>query len=285
MTFGHNSVTYDVVLPDRHIIVRTNENADVFASTEQNITLLSDLGLPLPHVLFSDRTKTQYPSAYMILEKIPGRDLRYEIGDMTEAQMTRLAEQIVGFQRTVGNLPAGNGFGFTAIGATGPFSTWQELFEAELESVLNYRENNDLGFWAERVRQIVPRFYPHFEQVSPICFLDDITVKNVIVENGELRGLIDFDVVCYGDPLFMVALTATGIIADVGERELFYVEELCRLWELTPLQRHVVDLYAAMFAIEFLRRDEDSQAQDWGQRTIAAIERWVTGLERERPNM
>ena len=43
---------------------------------------------------------------------------------------------------------------------------------------------------------------------------------------GELQGMVDFDVVCYGDPLYMVGLTATAIVIDVGTRELFYVEEL-----------------------------------------------------------
>jgi hypothetical protein len=47
----------------------------------------------------------------MLLEKIPGRDLRYELPTMSAAQMTHLAEQIVGFQRVVATLPPGNGFG------------------------------------------------------------------------------------------------------------------------------------------------------------------------------
>ena len=56
MTFGHNSVVYDVRLPNRHVIVRTNKNAHVFAKTEHNLTILAHIGLPVPQVLASDVT-------------------------------------------------------------------------------------------------------------------------------------------------------------------------------------------------------------------------------------
>ncbi|MBC8138116.1 MAG: aminoglycoside phosphotransferase family protein [Fibrella sp.] len=279
MTFGHNSVTYSVALPDREVIVRTNENAAVFADTERNMSILARLGLPVPRVLFSDLTKTTCRSAYLILDKIPGRDLRYELSGMTAMQMTRLAAQIVGFQRTVATLPPGNSFGYVSIGSRGRFATWRELFENELRVAIDCRDDPELAPWTERIRVLLPFFYPYFAQVSPTCFLDDITVKNVIVEDGELRGLIDFDVVCYGDPLFNVGLTAAGVIADVGEHRLVYVEELCRLWGLKPLQYQVVRLYSALFAIAFLLRSEYRAADGWSRRAIAAVKRWVTELE------
>ena len=80
MTFGHSSVSYDVVLAERSLIVRTNTDPSVFAKTSANLITLRKLGLPVPKVLTSDLTQASCPSAYMILEKIPGRDLRDELG-------------------------------------------------------------------------------------------------------------------------------------------------------------------------------------------------------------
>lgn len=48
-------------------------------------------------------------------------------------------------------------------------------------------------------------------------------------QNGELQGQVDFDCGCCGDPLSWLALTAVGIVSDLGTRELFEVEELKRL--------------------------------------------------------
>ena len=71
-------------------------------------------------------------------------------------------------------------------------------------------------------------------------------------------------------------LTATGVISDVGRRGLFYVDELCRCWNLTAQQRQVMALYAALFATDFVRRIGRDQPDEWLDRMRGAIERWTT---------
>lgn len=279
MTFGHNSVTFDVTLPDRNIIVRTNARPTVFAHTERNLAILGDLGLPVPRVLAADHTATRYPFAYMILPKIPGRDLRYELPTMTAAQMTRLAEQIVGFQHRAATLPEGEAFGWAAIGERGRFASWWDLIQDELADRRARAGDSSLADLVAHLGRAIERCAPALRAVRPVCFLDDVTVKNVIVEQGELRGLIDFDVVCYGDPLFQVALTATGIVSDVGLGALFYVEELCRLWPLTAEQRRLVWLYAAIFGMEFLQRMGDDETLEWEARMRGTVEQWLALVE------
>ncbi len=255
--FGHNSVTYEATLPGRSVIVRMNADASVFAATERNIAVLRGLGLPVPVVLASDLSKTRYPFAYLLLEKIPGRDLRYELAGMTPVQMTRLAEQIVGYQRRALTLPLGTGYGYVGIGETGPYASWRELVRSEGEPVQ------------------VSRFEAYLRQVPPACFLDDITVKNVIIQDGELQGLIDFDCVCYGDPLYWLALTAVGVVSDVGAPGQFYVSELKRLWGLTPPQESVLAFYCALMAQDFVRGMADQETPEWNKRMQEATGKWL----------
>jgi aminoglycoside phosphotransferase (APT) family kinase protein len=273
-TFGHNSVTYEVLLPERSVIVRMNREARVFATTANNLAVLAGLGLPTPTVLAVDTTLRRVPFAYMILEKIPGRDLRYELGTMRSEQMTRLAEQIVGFQRQVGQLPQGRGYGYVGIRETGPYASWWDVPDHRIEE-RDATGNDNLDRLRDRIRIQRERFAPYLRSTPPTCFLDDITVKNVIVRDGELQGLVDFDCVCYGDPLFWLALTATGIVSDVGTRELFYFEELKRLWGLTPVQESMLALYAAGCALDFLHRFSASETPQWRARMEAAIEQWL----------
>lgn len=256
-SFGHNSVTYEAVLPGRSVMVRMNADASVFAATERNIAVLKELGLPVPVVLASNLSQTRYLFSYIILDKIPGRDLRYELAGMTGTQMTRLAEQIVGYQRRVLTLPLGTGYGYVGIGETGPYSSWLELVRSEVEPVP------------------VSRFESYFQQVRPVCFLDDITVKNVIVQNGELQGLIDFDCVCYGDPLYWLALTAVGVVSDVGAAGQFYGEELKRLWGLTPQQEQVLAFYCALMAQGFVRGMAAQETPEWNRRMQNATDQWL----------
>jgi len=254
MAFGHNSTIYDVALPNRNIIVRMNIDTNVFAKTEHNLTILAHLNLPVPRVLATDLTKKHYPFAYMLLEKISGRDLRYELDTMTSTQMTRVAEQIVFFQHQVATLPIGKGFGYVPIGEQGPFSSWLDLVQFEMNRAVNVTYIPVLAEWKVRLDHLLGKYKSYLEQVRPMCFLDDVTTKNVIVLDGELQGLIDFDCVCYGDPLWTIGLTKTAVVSDVGTKSLFYIEELCRIGQLTIEQRRIVDLYAAIHALDFVRR-------------------------------
>lgn len=275
MTFGHNSITYDVTLPDRNVIVRTNQSALVFARTEHNLRILARLGLPVPHVIAADFSLAKVPFAYMILEKIPGRDLRYELAAMTHGQMTRLAEQIVSFQRSVETLPLGTGYGYVAIGEQGPHASWWDLVRPA-EAALDRQEAPGATDQLEtRVRQQMEQFEPYFREVPPTCFLDDITVKNVIVQNGVLQGLVDFDCVCYGDPLYWMALTATGVVCDVGTAELFYVKELERCWRMTELQTQILRLYSAAMAVWFMRQFGSKETPEWSRRMVETAEQWL----------
>jgi len=276
--FGHNSLTYEVVLPGRSVMVRMNQKAEVFATTAHNLTVLAGLGLPTPTVLAVDVTCSRVPLAYMILDKIPGRDLRYELGTMSFEQMTRLATQLVEFQRRVGQLPPGRGYGYVGIGETGPYASWGDVPDHQVGDG-DAAEEQEIARWRSRARRQRERFEAYFRSAPPTCFLDDITVKNVIVRNGELQGLVDFDCVCYGDPLLWLALTATGVVSDVGMRELFYVEELKRLWKVLPSQEPVLALYSAIFALDFLRRSAPTETKEWRTRLGVAIERWITFTE------
>lgn len=210
LTFGHSSVSFEVALAGRELVVKTNTNAAIFAKTSDNLAALRQLGLPVSTLVASDLTKTRYPAAYLILEKIPGRDLRYELGTMSAAQKGRLAEQIVGYQRSVATLPMGRGFGYAAIGEAARFPTWLELVVSEIRKDLTDDLEPPLARVCSRVFGLTGAFAPHLERVSPTCFLDDLTIKNVIVRRGDLQGLIDFDGVCYGDPLWTLGLTAAA---------------------------------------------------------------------------
>ena len=215
-----------------------------------------------------------------MLEKIPGRDLRYELSTMTSAQKQRLAEQIVGYQRDVATLPPGVGFGYVPIGEAAPFATWQDLVLSETGKDLPADPEPHSASWRDRVFALTERFTPYLEQVSPTCFLDDLTTKNVIIQDGELQGLIDFDTVCYGDPLWTLGLTAAAIVLDVGPEHLDYVDELCRAYRLDDIKRSVVSLYAALFALTFLAHGNRAERG----RLLRALEGWVEPLERWSEN-
>lgn len=265
--FGHNSITFDIQTPSRCLILRTNAKPEAFHSTENNLQVLRDMKLPVSEVLACDLSFSKVPFGYMFVAKFPGRDLNYELPFMSDKQMTRLAETLVGYQRKVGALAEGDGFGWVGIGSRGTHQSWQELIEAE--KIFQFREApQDIVSRISTLSKLLPKFQKYMNAVRPVCFLDDITVKNVIVMNGELQGLIDFDCVCYGDPLYWIALTATGIVSDIGLERLFYVEELKRFWGLTELEERALSLYSALFVLDFYLSGATDQSQEWRDRML-----------------
>jgi aminoglycoside phosphotransferase (APT) family kinase protein len=248
---GFCNVTFEVELADRSLIVRTNVSPKVLRGTERNLAILAELGLPVPRVEAADLSMSRCPFSYVVLGKIPGRDLRDELDAMTQPEMTALAERVVSFERLAGTLPEGRGFGWLPIGEAGGFSSWAGVVEDKLA-----RHLDSLGDWVDSslaVRFVarIAALRGYFDAVRPTSFLDDLTTKNVLVENGHLRGIVDFDVIGYGDPLLWLGLTQTAVVAGHRLNAGFYVHELCRLWPLRSEQRPILAFYSALFALDF----------------------------------
>ncbi len=102
----------------------------------------------------------------------------------------------------------------------------------------------------DRVQRQARRFAAYLDSVRPTPFLDDTTTKNVIVHQGRLSGIVDVDWVCFGDPLFTVALTRTALLS-MGE-SLDYTDYWCELLELTPEQHEIIRFNTALFCVDFM---------------------------------
>ena len=273
LTFGHSNKVYDVALPNKNVVLRLNAHPKMLAGTEHHLSTFAKLGFPVPRPLYADLSLTKYPVAFVILEKLPGRDLRDELAAMTRAQMTKLAKAITEFQRQAIILPRGQGFGWTHLGQSAPYKTWLDLVRRDLvEAKRALAERGYAALWTN-VHARLQQHREYLENVPATCFLDDLTIKNVLVKQGELTGLIDFDWVCYGDPLYWLALTQTAIVSDIGVPGQYYLEELKRFWNVSPGQSRIVDFYAVIHALDFLRREQREISQ---KRLLSAVDEWLS---------
>jgi aminoglycoside phosphotransferase (APT) family kinase protein len=90
-----------------------------------------------------------------------------------------------------------------------------------------------------------------FNDVEPVPFLDDTTTRNVIVDRGELSGIVDVDGLCYGDPLFVVALTRMALLSRDWPTDYAdgWFDALRTMGSATKRR---LDLYTAIFGVNFL---------------------------------
>jgi aminoglycoside phosphotransferase (APT) family kinase protein len=265
--FGHTNVVFSASVGDQNIILRANRDTDTFGSTVHNIEVIRGLGIPAPEVLFSDLTMTQTSFAYVITREIPGRDLRFELPTMSQGQQRTVANQVMGYQRRVAVLPKGRGYGYVGIGEKGPHQSWTAVLDD------NQRPDRQTGTLHDRLCRAMDSIAAYLDAVPSVCFLDDLTTKNVIIDAGILQGVIDFDAVCYGDPLFHMGLAQTAVTFDLPASCLTYVDHLCEAGDIRGDRRRIVDIYSAHCGLDFLARITDSTEYAAG---VDRVAEWLT---------
>lgn len=262
------SHTYTATLVSSAVVVKTNDDIEALSRSVHNLEVLADLGIPVPRVIAYDDSTTSLPAAILVMEQLPGRDLHYELASMTPKQMSVLAEKIVGFQRLAATLSRSSGFGYAGIdeNVTGSWSdiarrpsgyAWADPLPDDTQSLFG------------RLQKCMDQAEPYFATVEPICFLDDLTTKNVLIRDGELTGVVDFDWVAYGDPLLHLGLCAAAVTANAPPHCQHYVEELIRFSGLNSHQRGIVGLYQASYLVNFLGAESPDKPGDWRVTSVA----------------
>jgi hypothetical protein len=250
------------------VALRTSPRPRTFAYTASNLSILRLLNLPVQNVLAEGALRSG--GSYIILNWIPGRDLADELGAMTPAQMTAVARQVVHCQRRLGALPQAPRCGWAPIGGSGTLANWSAAFGVPCTAPLD--DGTLLPSLRARLCRVRIGLEPYLTAVTPVCFLDDLTSKNVLVENGVLRGIIDVDYVCYGDPLLTVGGTLAGIVSTMAQPAEFYVDELVRFWNPDPMQLRAIHFYAALWLIGSLAQPDASIDLARAQRLASAAD-------------
>jgi aminoglycoside phosphotransferase (APT) family kinase protein len=286
LTQSGNDVFRADLADGRSVVLRTSPRRGAFAHTARNLEALRRLDLPVQNVLAAGTigppARESAPSAaepsgsFIVLDWLAGRDLGFELPTMSREDMTRVAETVTDVQRRVATLPRSTGFGWAPIGRNADAPRWTEIFgpapEPTAEGVPHDPALPRLDRLRARLASVRRRVEPHFDSVRPICFLDDLTTKNVLIENGRLTGLIDFDEVCYGDPLMSVGSTLAHLATDVGPSGQFYGEELVRLASPGPDALRAIRFYAALWTLGFASIASAAESAGDGPRATALLE-------------
>lgn len=248
---------------------------------------LRPLGVPLPALLAYDLTRQKFDYAYLLLERLPGQDLGLVYPGLTVPQKRDLAREVARVQRIVNALPPGPGYGFAITYGAKLKASWAEVVIGDLERSLRRIEQAGV-FDPEvvgRVQGALALFEPYLAGVLPTPFLDDTTTKNVLINQGKLSGIVDVDMVCFGDPLFVVALTHMALLSRDYATD--YIQFWCGELNLDSTQRRVLNAYTAVFCVNFMgeigqkfNRDEPIPADpELVERYKNILEKLLAGLD------
>lgn len=212
--------------------------------------LLKPKGVPLPEIFASD-LEAEFP--FLILERFPGKDLWQVYAELSKAEKKRLAAEMTRLQAIAATLPKAKCFGYLeTYDSETHCRTWFDV-------VLKYLERSRSRIKRTRFfdPEIVDRveikarnYENYFAKIEPVAFFDDITTKNVIVNEGKLSGIVDVDWMCFGDSVETIALTQMALLSN-GD-DLDYIEFWCDAMNLNAEQRRVLNLYSAASCVDFM---------------------------------
>jgi len=253
---GTEHYVYDLTTQsNKELVVRIGrEDARrIFSGALYWHSILKPRGVPLPELLFSEINKNLFDFPVMIMERLKGHDLGKVYPQLTSDQKRKLAQDIYAIQNSVASLPNGKGFGFaTSYEDNSLKKSWHSLLENQLERTkTRIREANlfDIEYY-NKIASLIDENKDYFLKVKPVGFLDDTTTKNVIINEGKLAGIVDTDYVCFGDPLFVVALTQMGLLSEGYDTD--YISNWTDLLRITPHQYKVLTLYTIMHCVGFM---------------------------------
>lgn len=233
------------------------------------IPVLTRLEVPVPQIYAYGQWQDYY---YTHFSYLPGQDLGEVYHQLNDEQKHQLAKDIVGITQRVATLPKGSGYG-SSIGTL--YSSWTEVLLANLDRSHTRIVAN--GVFTESVcadtRRLLLRMEPYFSHIQPEPYLDDLTTKNVLVYEGALSGIVDVDMISYGDSYRTIGMTRMALL-DSGQ-DTDYISHLLYERQALPMQRQAVIFYTLLACVDFM--SEVGMRFENGK-TIPVLPQRVNGL-------
>ncbi|MCL2402505.1 MAG: phosphotransferase [Oscillospiraceae bacterium] len=235
---------------DEYVLRITSEsNKAYYTGGIKWLEALADLKVLVPKVLNHGRYTDVY---FTLLSFINGKDLGDVYASLNETQKRGIVKDLSAIQRTVANLPSSGLYGYPHSGDENSFETWIEYLQSLLSR--SRKRIKATGIFdvevCDNVDAIMVRLNDYFASVQPVAFLDDISTKNVLVNDGKLAGIVDVDEMCYGDPLLIIGLTNMALRGM--KLDTTYIDYWLDDMNADETQRSVVAFYTLLFCVDFM---------------------------------
>lgn len=256
-TTGYCHSVYHVKTVNEEYVLRItcSNNAEYYFGSIKWLSELAQHGLPLPRLIKNGKYEDMH---FALISYIHGVDLDEVYSGLNSCQKYEIAKELSNIQRIVSTLPNGN-YGYNE------FATWREYLQTIIDRASQRIKKN--GVFDPSVCDKIKfddDLTVYFMNVKPTAFLNDITTKNVLINDGKLAGIVDIDEMCYGDPLLTVGLTKMALL--IAEADTDYIDFWLDEMNATDIERQAVRFYTLLFCFDFM--SEQGMRFDNGKEVI-----------------
>lgn len=206
ITIGYSNEVYAITTENnQQVIVRIHwYESPYFKNEKWALERLANEGLPVPQVLgLVQDLPGNFPRSACVETRLPGESLETLIasGVMTTEKLQPLLFDLGKLLRRVHVIPM-TGFGRIDANGQGEARTWQEAYVAGLPQERAYEAATYVGLSANIVSdtiELLTQFITLGDAVSPSLLHGDFNLQNVLVLDGQITGLIDFEFCQSGD--------------------------------------------------------------------------------------
>lgn len=201
---------------------------------------LDDLGVPLPTIYDSGEINGFH---FVLYERLPGDDLESIYSSLGANSKKEIAASVAWIQERVAALDKEyfNEYPAWPDVITGIIDRSEEAIKAADGTVQKYFDT---------ARKMATRYMRYLTAVEPLAFLYDLNIRNVIILDGRMSGVIDVDEIWFGDPLLAVGRGKALLLAM--QQETDYIDYWCDYLKLSAEMLLMVDLYALLYCILFM---------------------------------
>ncbi len=267
MIEGEESQAYSFLFKEKYYVVRINPKIEGFKKDQYAYENYSSDKIPMPRVVRLGYIDDNH--AFCVSELVGGITLQ----DANPKQIANLLEPLTNVWAEIGVTDVSNTHGYGEYDGygNGKYETWQNF----ILGVLRY----DWGKVADLVdTELVEKAKNELETLSSNMpnlrklVHGDFGANNMLVENGQIKSVIDWENSLYGDPLYDIS------IAYFWSSWLICVEMSAKYWEdllsKTEDYHRRIKCYQLRIALHEIydnATDNDSEMVSWLQKRTKEI--------------
>ena len=236
---GIGNYVFVVATPFSKYILRCSKQSGAYNESIHWLTKLQVCNIPIPKII-SHGQHEEYE--YIVLTYAEGKDIGDIYINLTDEEKKQIAKEVMAIQRNVSKL----------VVDVSPEWSWSAFVTDMLDRAYELISINNYFDVAKviEVRKLQKEMQTYIFSIRPITYLDDISTKNLLIQNGHVSGVIDIDWIGIGDILTFVALTKVALLNM--EFDTKYVDYL--IDELNPSteQYRAFIFYCLLFCVDFM---------------------------------
>jgi len=190
---GYGNYVYRISFGQDKFVIRINSDENAYKDTIYWLDKLKGLEIPAPKVIYKGKYNKL---SYLILNHIDGDDLGNVYADLSTEDKKDIARDIVNIQNVVATLPQNRGYGYlTSYDDKNYKKCWKDVILEHLDRSRNRIKENKIFDYkkVDKIEKLLDKYDEYLSAIKPIPFLDDLSSKNVLINEGKLSGVIDFD--------------------------------------------------------------------------------------------